>query len=68
MAIKAKIANKAISDKSGYSIGIIKEILEIDERIEKQGKKEIKFAAQFEFSIISEGTQKAIIVSTILSP
>jgi|688.fasta_scaffold775331_1 hypothetical protein len=61
MAIKAKIANKAISDKSGYSIGIIKEILEIDERIEKQGKKEIKFAAQFEFSIISEGTQKAII-------
>ena len=61
MAIKAKIANKAISDKSGYSIGIIKEILEIDERIEKQGKKEIKFEAQFEFSIISEGTQKAII-------
>ena len=61
MAIKAKIANKAISDKSGYSIGIIKEILEIDERIEKQGKKEVKFASQFEFSIISEGSQKAII-------
>jgi hypothetical protein len=61
MSIKAKIANKAISDKSGYSYGIVKEILEIDERIEKQGKKEIKFASQFEFSIVSEGTQKAII-------
>jgi hypothetical protein len=58
--LKAKIANKSILDSSGFCEGIIQSILEIDERVEKIGKKSIKYAAQFEFSIISEGTAKSI--------
>lgn len=58
--LKAKIANKSIQDSNGFCEGIIQSILEIDERVEKLGKKAVKYAAQFEFTIISEGSAKSI--------
>jgi len=60
MALKAKIANKTITDSQGFCTGSIQSILEIDERIEKQGKKDIKFASQFEITVISDGSTKSI--------
>ncbi|MFM6153656.1 MAG: hypothetical protein ACKPE3_11755 [Sphaerospermopsis kisseleviana] len=60
MALKAKIANKPKLDDKGYCTGVIESILDIEEREEKQGKKTIKFAAQFEFIIISDGSHKPI--------
>lgn len=59
-ALKAKVANKAITDDSGYVQGTIKSVLDIDERTEKQGRKEVRYAAQFEFNVIAEGSQKPI--------
>ena len=60
MPLKAKIANKPITDSKGYVSGIIENILDIPEREEKQGKKTIKYAAQFEFVIKSDGSHKPI--------
>lgn len=60
MALKAKVANKVVTDVKGFCEGTIQSILEIEERIEKQGKKDVKFAGQFEFTIISDGTAKSI--------
>ncbi len=60
MALKAKIANKPVTDSQGFCKGTIQSILEIEERIEKQGKKDIKFAAQFEITLISDGSAKSI--------
>lgn len=59
-ALKAKVANKPITDNSGYVKGTIKSVLDIDERTEKQGRKEVRYAAQFEFNVIAEGSQKPI--------
>lgn len=61
MALKAKVANKPVIDSKGYVSGIIKNILDIPEREEKQGKKTIKYAAQFEFVVTSKGSHKPII-------
>lgn len=60
MPLKAKIANKAVIDKSGYVEGVIVGIEEIDEREEKQGRKTVRFAEQFRFDIESKGTSKPI--------
>lgn len=60
MPLKAKIANKAIIDESGYVEGVIVGIEEIDEREEKQGRKTVHFAEQFRFDIDSKGTSKTI--------
>lgn len=61
MALKAKIANKVISNASGLIEGTIINVLEIDERTEIEKGKEIKFGAQFEFQIEVEGTQKNLV-------
>jgi hypothetical protein len=60
MALKAKIANKPLLDSKNYCLGVIECVLDISEREEKQGRKTVKFAAQFEFTIKSEGTHKPI--------
>lgn len=60
MALKAKVANKPIIDDKGYTVGVIKNILEIEERTEKQGRKEVRYAPQFEFIVISEGSLKPL--------
>ena len=60
MALKAKVANKIVTDVKGFCEGTIQSILEIDERVEREGKKDIKYAAQFEFNIISNGSAKSI--------
>jgi hypothetical protein len=61
MALKAKIANQAVLDRNGYCSGTIESILEVEERVEKIGRKSIKYAAQFEFVIKSNGSHKPII-------
>lgn len=61
MALKAKIANKVISNASGLIEGTIINVLEISERTEIEKGKEIKFGAQFEFQIEVEGTQKNVV-------
>ena len=58
MPLKAKIANKIVADDSGYTTGEIIDINEIDEHIEKEGKKEVTYASQFEFLIAVDGTKK----------
>lgn len=58
MVLKAKIANKIVSDDNGYTTGEIIDINEIDEHSEKEGKKEITYSSQFEFLIAVEGTKK----------
>lgn len=60
MPLKAKVANKPSTDDQGFVTGTIKSVLEIDERSEKQGRKEVHYASQFEFHIVSEGTQKTL--------
>ena len=60
MTLKAKVANKVVTDAKGFCKGTIQSILEINERIERNGKKDIKYAAQFEFNIISDGSAKSI--------
>lgn len=61
MALKARVANKPICDSKGYASGTIQAILEVEEREEKQGRKIIKYASQFEFHIASEGSHKPIV-------
>ena len=58
MVLKAKIANKIVADDNGYTTGEIIDINEIDEHIEKEGKKEVFYACQFEFLIKVVGTKK----------
>jgi hypothetical protein len=58
MPLKAKIANKIVADDNGYTTGEIIDINEIDEHTEKEGKKEVTYASQFEFLIAVEGTKK----------
>ena len=58
MPLKAKIANKIVADDNGYTTGEIIDINEIDEHSEKEGKKEVFYASQFEFLIKVKGTKK----------
>jgi hypothetical protein len=58
MPLKAKIANKIVADNNGYTTGEIIDINEIDEHSEKEGKKEVFYASQFEFLIKVMGTKK----------
>jgi hypothetical protein len=58
MPLKAKIANKIVADNNGYTTGEIIDINEIDEHSEKEGKKDVFYASQFEFLIKVEGTKK----------
>ena len=60
MALKAKVANKVVTDDSGFAVGTIKSVLEVEEKTEKQGKKTVKYASQFEFIVISEGSIKPV--------
>lgn len=61
MALKAKIANKVQTNASGLIEGTIINVLEIDERTEIEKGKEVTYAAQFEFQIEVEGSQKSVI-------
>ncbi|MBC1238499.1 hypothetical protein [Nostoc sp. 2RC] len=61
MALKAKVANKVQTNKQGLVEGTVTQVLEIDERTEIQKGKEVTYAAQFEFQIEAEGTQKPIL-------
>jgi hypothetical protein len=61
MALKAKLANKVSTNKSGLVEGTITTVLEVEERIEVEKGKNQKYVAQFEFQIESEGTQKTIV-------
>ena len=60
MALKAKVANKVQTDEKGLVEGIITRVLEIEERTEVERGKEITYAAQFEFQIEVEGSQKIV--------
>ena len=62
MALKAKIANKVATEKNGLTIGEIIAIEEIEEHTEKEGKKEVFYASQFEFQIAVKGTKKDILM------
>lgn len=58
MPLKAKIANKIVADDNGFTIGEIIAVNEIEERTEKEGKKEVNYASQFEFLVSVDGTKK----------
>lgn len=58
MPLKAKIANKIISNDNGYTTGEIIDINEIEAHTEKEGKKEVTYSSQFEFLVGVEGTKK----------
>lgn len=60
MPLKAKIANKINTNDKGLVEGTITKVLEIEERTEIERGKEITYAAQFEFQIEVEGSQKPI--------
>lgn len=62
MALKAKIANKVATEENGLTIGEIIAIEEIEEHTEKEGKKEVFYASQFEFQIAVKGTKKDILM------
>ena len=62
MALKAKIANKIATEENGLTIGEIIAIEEIEEHTEKEGKKEVFYASQFEFQIAVKGTKKDILM------
>lgn len=57
--LKAKIANKTILN-NGYCEGKIFQILEIESRQEKIGRKTKNYPSQFEFIILSKGSHKEI--------
>ncbi|MBW4677773.1 MAG: hypothetical protein KME52_28395 [Desmonostoc geniculatum HA4340-LM1] len=61
MALKAKVANKVQTNEKGLVEGTIIRVLEIDERTEIEKGKEVTYAAQFEFQIEAEGSQKSVI-------
>jgi len=58
MPLKAKVANKIVSNDNGYTTGEIIDVNEIDEHTEKEGKKEVTYSSQFEFLVAVEGTKK----------
>jgi len=60
MVLKAKVANKVVTTESGLVEGTIVQVLEVEERTEIEKGKEVKYRAQFEFHIESEGSQKNI--------
>lgn len=62
MALKAKIANKIATEENGLTIGEIIAIEEIEEHTEKEGKKEVFYASQFEFQVKVKGTKKEILM------
>ena len=62
MALKAKIANKIATEENGLTIGEIIAIEEIEEHTEKEGKKEVFYASQFEFQVATKGTKKDILM------
>ncbi|CAD5990798.1 hypothetical protein PCC9214_05850 [Planktothrix tepida] len=62
MILKAKIANKVAIEENGLTIGEIIAIEEIEEHTEKEGKKEVFYASQFEFQIAVKGTKKDILM------
>jgi hypothetical protein len=62
MVLKAKIANKISVEDNGLTIGEIIAIEDIEEHTEKEGKKEIFYASQFEFQIAVNGTKKDILM------
>jgi hypothetical protein len=62
MVLKAKIANKVSTQENGLTIGEIIAIEDIEEHTEKEGKKEVFYASQFEFQIIVKGTKKDIVM------
>jgi hypothetical protein len=62
MVLKAKIANKVSTQENGLTIGEIIAIEDIEEHTEKEGKKEVFYASQFEFQIAVKGTKKDILM------
>ena len=62
MVLKAKIANKVSVEDNGLTIGEIIAIEDIEERTDKEGKKEVFYACQFEFLIKVKGTKKDIVM------
>lgn len=62
MVLKAKIANKVSVEDNGLTIGEIIAIEDIEERTDKEGKKEVFYASQFEFQIVVKGTKKDILL------
>lgn len=62
MVLKAKIANKVSTQENGLTIGEIIAIEDIEEHTEKEGKKEVFYASQFEFQITVKGTKKDIVM------
>lgn len=62
MPLKAKVANKVATQDNGLTIGEIIAIEEIEEHTEKEGKKEVFYASQFEFQIAVKGTKKDILM------
>lgn len=59
MPLKAQIANKIVADDNGYTVGTIIDINEVEERTEKEGKKDVYYAPQFEFLVEVQGTKKS---------
>jgi hypothetical protein len=62
MVLKAKIANKVSTQENGLTIGEIIAIEDIEEHTDKEGKKEVFYASQFEFQIAVKGTKKDILM------
>jgi hypothetical protein len=62
MVLKAKIANKVSVEDNGLTIGEIIAIEDIEEHTDKEGKKELFYASQFEFQIAVKGTKKDILM------
>ena len=62
MVLKAKIANKVATEENGLTIGEIIAIEDIEEHTDKEGKKEVFYASQFEFQIAVKGTKKDILM------
>jgi hypothetical protein len=62
MVLKAKIANKVATEENGLTIGEIIAIEDIEEHTDKEGKKEVFYASQFEFRIVVKGTKKDILM------
>lgn len=61
MVLKAKVANKIQTNEKGLVEGVVIQVLEIEERTEIEKGKEVTYAAQFEFQIKTEGSQKDVI-------
>ena len=62
MVLKAKIANKVSVEDNGLTIGEIIAIEDIEEHTDKEGKKDVFYACQFEFLIKVKGSKKDIVM------